>query len=63
MVLTTSLSELWIVFFPWGWKEQNLIFNYLIIFVVTLKLYLEFRMGQFWVPYLSISISMTYFLT
>ena len=29
--------------------------------VVTLKLYMEFHKGQFWVPYFSISISVTFF--
>ena len=59
MVLTTSLSEPWAVFFPIDSKEQKLI----IPLVVTLKLYVEFHKGPFWIPYFSIYISATYFLT
>ena len=59
MVLTISLSESWRVFFPIDSKEQKLI----IPFVVSLKGYMEFHKVQFWVPYFSISISVTYFLT
>ena len=33
------------------------------LLVVTLKFYMEFSKGQFWVPYFSISISVTHFLT
>ena len=57
MVLTTSLSESWRVFFPIDSKEQKLIMP----LVVTLKLYMEFHKGQFWVPYFSIFISATFF--
>ena len=59
MVLTTSLSELWRVFFPIDSKEQKLI----MLLVVTLKLYMELDKDQFWVPYFSISIIPTYCLT
>ena len=37
------------LFFPTDSKEQ--------------KLNMEFQMGQFWVPYFSVSISVTFFLT
>ena len=47
------------LFFPTDSKEQKLIMP----LVATLKLYMEFQKGQFWVPYFSISISMTYFST
>ena len=57
MVLTTSLSESWRVFFPIDNKEQKLIMP----LAVILKLYMEFHKGQFWVPYFLISISATYF--
>ena len=57
MVLNTSLSESRRVFFPIDSKEQKLIMP----LVVTLKLYMKFYKGQFWVPYFSISISVTYF--
>ena len=46
MDLTTSLSESWRVFFPIDSKEQKLIMP----LVFTLKLYMEFHKGQFWVP-------------
>ena len=59
MVLTTSLSESWRTFFPIDSKKQKLIMS----LVVTLKLYTEFQKDQFWVPFFSISISVTYFLT
>ena len=57
MILTTILSESWRVLFPIDSKEQQLIMS----LVVTLKLYTEFHKGQFWVPYFSLSISVTYF--
>ena len=57
MVLTTSISESRGVFFPIDNKEEKLIMS----LVVTLKLYMEYQKGQFWVPYFSISISATYF--
>ena len=57
MVLTTSISELWRVFFPIDNKEQKLI----MLLVVTQKLYTEFHKDQFWVHYFSMSISATYF--
>ena len=47
------------LFFPTDSKEQKLITP----LVVTLKLNMEFQMGQFWVPYFSVSISVTFFLT
>ena len=47
------------LFFPTGSKKQILITP----LVVTLELNMEFQMGQFWVPYFSISISVTFFLT
>ena len=53
------LSESWRVFFPVDSKEQQLIMS----LVVTLKLYMNFHKGRFWVPYFSMSISATYFLT
>ena len=53
MVLTTSLSESWRVFFLIDSKEQKLIMP----LVVTLKSCMEFHKGQFWVPYFSISLS------
>ena len=46
-------------FFPIDSKEEKLIMH----LVVILKLYMEFHKGQFWIPYFSISISATYFLT
>ena len=59
MVLTTSLSESWRVFFPIDSKEQKLIMS----LAVILKLDMEFHRGRFWVPYFLISISATYLLT
>ena len=56
---SNSLSESWRVFFLIDRKEQKL----MMALFVTLKLYIEFHKGQFWVPYFSISISVTYFLT
>ena len=46
------------VFFPIDSKEQKLRMP----LVITLKLYMDFRKGQFWVPYVSITISVTYCL-
>ena len=43
MVLTTSLTESWRVFFPIDSKEQKLKMT----LVVTLKLYTEILKGQF----------------
>ena len=57
LVLTTSLSKSWRVFFPIDSKEQKLIMSS----VVTLKLYMEFQKGQFWIPYFSISVSEIFF--
>ena len=42
-------------FFPIDNKEQKL----MMLLVVTLKLYMEFHKGQFWVPYFSISTPVT----
>ena len=44
MVLTTSLLEPRIIFFPIDIKEQKLIMP----LFITLKLYLEFQKAQLW---------------
>ena len=53
MFLSTSLSESWRIFFR---KEQKLITH----LVVTIRLNTELQKSQFWVPYFSISMSVTH---
>ena len=56
MFLSTSLSESRRIFFRIDGQEQKLTH-----LVVTIRLNTELRKSQFWVPYFSISTSVTHF--